>query len=215
MQRGFCTDRHTPISPSSVMKLQFLQLFLTVFATAEKIPDFVVPGKCPNVDEDKLWQEQKPNHSKFGGVWYEFSLINNPYQLIDKCVRNEFKFDGQQFEVTETGLTAEGHLLKRKGTMYPSTFGEPHWTMDMENAAAGPVVILETDYDNYACLYTCLDVRYGYEVEFAFIMSRSPTPAEEYVWRCEKVFKDLDVDASSFKKTIQGSSCPYDTQKSL
>lgn len=77
------------------------------------------------------------------------------------------------------------------------------------------MVILETDYENYACLYTCIDIHLGYEVEIAAIQSRSPDPSDEQVWRCEKAFKSLDVDISRLRKVVQGSSCPYDTLKSL
>ncbi|ROT83834.1 Crustacyanin-C1 subunit [Penaeus vannamei] len=39
--------------------------------------------------------------------------------------------------------------------------------------------------------------------------------SDQYLRRCEAAFKEIGVDVSRFAKTVQGSNCPYDTQKSL
>lgn len=48
--------------------------FLAVVAAvaADKIPDFVVPGRCPAVDEKSLFDEQIPNHPKVCKTYIEF-----------------------------------------------------------------------------------------------------------------------------------------------
>ncbi|KAG7177236.1 crustacyanin-C1 subunit-like [Homarus americanus] len=194
--------------------LSILMVFVASVA-ADKIPDFVVPGKCASVDRNKLWAEQTPNRNNYAGVWYQFALTNNPYQLIEKCVRNEYSFDGEQFVITSTGIAYDGNLLKRNGKLYPNPFGEPHLSIDYENSFAAPLVILETDYSNYACLYSCIDYNFGYHSDFSFIFSRSANLADKYVKKCEAAFKNINVDTTRFVKTVQGSSCPYDTQKKL
>ncbi|XP_071551621.1 crustacyanin-A1 subunit-like [Panulirus ornatus] len=190
-------------------------LVLVAAAAADKIPNFVVLGQCPAVDENKLWGEQVPNHSRFAGVWYEFGLTTNPYQLIEKCVRNEYFFDDEQFTVKSTGIAADGNLLRLNGQVYPNPMGDPHLTIDYENSFASPFVVLETDYTNYACTYSCVDFNSGYYTDFAFIFSRSPSLDDRYVKKCEAAFKNINVDTSRFVKTIQGRDCPYDTQKTL
>merc|ERR1711915_911190 len=79
-----------------------LVLVAVACAVADKVPDFVIKGKCPVVDEQKLWQSQKPNHSKFGGIWYQYALTNNPYQLLDQCVRLDYEFNGNGFNAKAT-----------------------------------------------------------------------------------------------------------------
>nr|XP_027238710.1 uncharacterized protein LOC113829724 [Penaeus vannamei] len=87
------------LHPLIVITMNTSLFFLAAVAAvaADKIPDFVVPGKCPVVDEKSLFDEQIPNHPKYAGVWYEIALTNNPYQLLKQCVRNEYSFGKMDF----------------------------------------------------------------------------------------------------------------------
>ncbi|XP_066942558.1 crustacyanin-C1 subunit-like [Macrobrachium rosenbergii] len=192
-----------------------LVLVAVACAVADKVPDFVIKGKCPVVDERKLWEEQRPNHSKFGGTWYQYAITNNPYQLLDQCVRLQYDFNGQSFDASATGITADGKLLKRFGDIAPMPLGDPHLMVAFEESFAAPLVILETDYDNYACLYSCMDYNFGYYSDFSFIFTRDSTPNDSHVRKCEAAFKNIGIDTSRFFKTVQGSNCPYETQKTL
>lgn len=44
------------------MNAALILFALFAAVAADKIPDFVVPGKCPVVDEKALFEQQKPNH---------------------------------------------------------------------------------------------------------------------------------------------------------
>ncbi|XP_042855416.1 crustacyanin-C1 subunit-like isoform X2 [Penaeus japonicus] len=196
------------------MKTSLLFLALVAVAAADKIPDFVVPGKCPAVDEKILYDQQKPNHSKYAGVWYEIAITNNPYQLIKQCVRNEYSFDGTRFTAKSTGVDAKGSAITRNGQILPNPFGEPHLSVDYEASFIAPYVILDTDYENFACIYSCTGNNFGYYSDFAFIFSRSPSLSDRYYRRCESAFMNIGVDPSRFTKTTQGSSCPYNSYRS-
>merc|ERR1712121_220154 len=187
-----------------------LAVALATYATADKVPDFVIKGKCPAIDEVTLWQQQKPNHSKFGGLWYQYALTNNPYQLIDRCARNQYTFNGKA-----TGINAEGQMMKRTGDLSPMPLGDPHLMIALENSFPAPLVILESDYSSYACLYSCMAYNFDYYSDFSFIFTRSPNPSAADVNKCEKVFKDIGLDTSRFQKTIQGADCPYNTLDTL
>ncbi|ROT83849.1 crustacyanin subunit C [Penaeus vannamei] len=193
----------------------FFVAFVAAVA-ADKIPDFLVPGKCPAVNEKALFEKQIPNHSKYAGVWYEIALTNNPYQLLKQCVRNEYSFDGSKFIAKSTGINADGNLMSTTARFFPcllETLISPSTTKDVTFTA--PYVILDTDYENFSCIYSCVEFNYGYYADFAFIFSRSPSLSDQYLRRCEAAFKEIGVDVSRFAKTVQGSNCPYDTQKSL
>ncbi|ROT83858.1 crustacyanin subunit C [Penaeus vannamei] len=192
----------------------FFVAFVAAVA-ADKIPDFLVPGKCPAVNEKALFEQQIPNHSKYAGVWYEIALTNNPYQLLKQCVRNEYSFDGSKFIAKSTGINADGNLMRHNGQVLPMPLGDPHLSIDYEGSFTAPYVILDTDYENFSCIYSCVEFNYGYYADFAFIFSRSPKLSDQYLRRCEAAFKEIGVDVSRFAKTVQGSNCPYDTQKSL
>merc|ERR1719244_395591 len=194
------------------MNTLVLLLALVAAVAADKIPDFVVPGKCPALDTKTLWEQQFPNHPRYGGVWYEIALTNNPYQVLKQCVRNELEFDGEKFSAKSTGINAEGNLMRRNGQVLPMPLGDPHLAVDYEESFMAPYVILDTDYENFSCIYSCVEYNFGYKSDFAFIWSRNPTMSDQHLRRCETAFKNIDVDTSRFNKIVQGSSCPYDPQ---
>merc|ERR1719244_6536 len=197
------------------MNTPVLLLALVAAVAADRIPDFVVPGKCPAVDTQTLWEQQVPNHPRYAGTWYEVAITNNPYQLLKQCVRNELDFDGEKFSAKSTGINAEGNLMRRNGQVLPMPLGDPHLSIDFEGSFMAPHYILDTDYENYSCVYSCVEYNYGYYTDFAFIMSRSPSMSNEYVKRCENAFKNVGVDLNRFVRTTQGSGCPYDSQDAL
>ncbi|XP_042865083.1 crustacyanin-C1 subunit-like [Penaeus japonicus] len=104
---------------------------------------------------------------------------------------------------------------KRNGQILPMPLGDPHLSVDYEGSFIAPFVILDTDYENFSCIYSCTEYNFGYYSDFSFIFSRSPSLSEKYLRRCEAAFKNIGVDVSRFAKTVQGSNCPYDTQESL
>ncbi|XP_042856885.1 crustacyanin-C1 subunit-like [Penaeus japonicus] len=197
------------------MKSSLIVLALVAVVAADKIPDFVVPGKCPAVDKKALFDSQKPNYPKFSGVWYEIALTKNPYQLLQQCVRNEFSFDGKKFTAKSTGINADGNLMRRNGQIVAMPLGDPNLSIDYEGSFMAPFVILDTDYENFACIHSCVDFNQGYFTDFAFIFSRSPSMSAQHLKQCETAFKNVGFDNSRFVKTVQGASCPYETQKAL
>ncbi|XP_068226348.1 crustacyanin-C1 subunit-like [Palaemon carinicauda] len=182
---------------------------LVAAAAADVVPDFVIKGKCPAVDEHKLWTEQLPNHYKFGGVWYQHALSTNPYQLLKRCVRIQYDFDGKGFDVKAVGLTSEGSQLKRTGKIVPMPLGDPHLMINLENSFPAPLIILDTDYDNYACLYSCMDYNYEHHSDFAFFFARTPDAYDKYNNKCIAAFDGIGFDSNRLIKTEQGTTCNY------
>merc|ERR1712198_98243 len=176
------------------------------------IPDFLVEGQCPTVDEKSLWEQQKPNHELFAGKWYEVALTKNPYQLVKECTHSNLTYNEKGFEHVTMGLGADGKFLRRDGVTNPFTTGAhtstPHLAIqfDMPSFAA-PFVILDTDYKSYACIYSCMDFNGGYLSDFGFIWSRNPDiPGHQ----CKDAFAKISVDAARFQAVKQGDDCNYD-----
>ncbi|XP_037800115.1 crustacyanin-C1 subunit-like [Penaeus monodon] len=191
----------------SNMKSSVIVLALVAVVAANKIPDFVVPGKCPSVDKTAFFDLQR-----FAGVWYETALTKNPYQLLHQCVRNEYSFDGHKITAKTTGINAEGRTATRHGQIAPMPLGEANLSIDYEGCFLAPFVIVDTDYENFACIHSCVDFSRGYFADFAFIFSRSPSMSDQHMRRCETAFRNIGLDTSRFTKTVQGHSCRYDTQ---
>nr|QDH76668.1 crustacyanin-like lipocalin [Palaemon carinicauda] len=192
-----------------------LLLVVTVVVVADEVPDFVTQGKCPAVDEQKLWEQQLPRHADFGGVWYQQAISTNPYQLLKKCVRIQYDYNGKYFNVRGVGLTSEGTELKRIGKLSPMPLGDPHLMINLENSFPAPLVILDTDYNNYACMYSCMDYNYGYHSDFAFFFARSPDAYDKYINKCKAALDNIGVDSSRLIRTEQGRDCNYDQLKKL
>ncbi|XP_063598330.1 crustacyanin-C1 subunit-like [Penaeus indicus] len=195
------------------MNAALILFALFAVVAADKIPDFVVPGKCPVVDEKTLFEQQKPNYSRYAGVWYEIALTDNPYQLLEKCVLNEYSFDGTKFTAISSGIGGDGNTMTRNGQILPMPLGEPHLSVNYEESWIAPYVILDTDYENFSCIYSCTEYNFGYYSDFSFIFSRSPSLSDKYIRRCEAAFSKIGVDMSRFTKTVQGYSCSYDSLK--
>jgi len=41
--------------------------------------------------------------------------------------------------------------------------------------------LIETDYDNYAAVYSCADILGLFKIEYGWLLARSRTPSEEVV----------------------------------
>merc|ERR1711962_1493062 len=62
------------------------------------VPNFLVPGQCPVVNEKALWAEQKPNHPKYDGRWFEVARSRNPFQLVKQCTKSDLTYNGAGFD---------------------------------------------------------------------------------------------------------------------
>ncbi|XP_064084944.1 crustacyanin-C1 subunit-like [Macrobrachium nipponense] len=195
------------------MLTKILLLVSLTAVVADVVPDFVIKGKCPAIDEHKLWREQLPNHYKFGGVWYQQAISTNPYQHLKKCVRIQYDFNGKGFDVKGVGITPEGNKLKRVGKIEPMPLGDPHLMINLENSFPAPLIILDTDYNNYACLYSCIDYNYDHHSDFSFFFARAPDAYDKYVDKCRAAFDSIGVDSNRLIKTEQGNECDYEELK--
>ncbi|CAL4166092.1 unnamed protein product, partial [Meganyctiphanes norvegica] len=188
-------------------------------ADASTVPDFVVEGTCPVVDEKALWDKQKPNHAKFAGVWYEVARTNNPYQLVKECTHSKLTYlQDKGFQHVTMGLDAEGGL-RRDGVTFPFITGAnaatPHLSIQFENPSfAAPFVILDTDYDSYACIYSCMDFNNRYVSDFGFVWSRVPDMHPTKFDKCKAAFASISVDTGRLETVKHGDTCNYSNLQS-
>ncbi|CAL4106417.1 unnamed protein product [Meganyctiphanes norvegica] len=212
------------------MKTLILLLPLVVLAAAQsssfsvrnKLPDFLVPGQCPTVDEKTLWFQQVPNHNRYAGRWYETARSKNDFQLVKQCTKNELSYDGPGFGFRHitTGLDANGQPLRRDGVTYPFTTGAntetPHLSIQFDQPSfASPYVILATDYDNYSCIYSCTDYNGNFVSDFLHVWSRSPNMNQNHFNKCVEVYRKHGLDVNRLEIIDQGANCNYDSVDSL
>merc|ERR1712055_117756 len=213
-------------SDTNTMKTIALILPLVVLAVAdrgsvrEKLPSFLIPGQCPVVDEKALWAEQKPNHPKFAGRWYETLISKNAFQLVKQCTKSDLTYNNRGFDHITTGLDGSGTPIRREGVTYDFTTGAnretPHLSIQFEQPSfAAPYVLLDTDYDNYSCIYSCMDYNGNFVSDFMFVWSRSPDMEAQYLDKCLVAYRKAGLDVNRLEKVTQGSDCDYEGQDSL
>ena len=78
---------------------------------------------------------------------------------------------------------------------------------------AGDYKVLETDYENYTVVYTCIGVPHVFNIEYAWILTREANPSEEVMNKALSVLaaKVPKYNISALQSTPQGSACPYST----
>merc|ERR1712180_271040 len=172
------------------------------------VPNFLVSGQCPVVNEKALWAEQKPNHPKYGGRWFEVARSKNPFQLVKQCTKSDLTYNGAGFDHITSGLDQNGLPTRREGTTFEFTTGAnrqtPHLSIQFEQPSfAAPYVILDTDYDG------------DLVSDFLFVWSRSPAMETQHFDRCLVAFRKAGLDVNRLEKVTQGSDCDYEGQDGL
>ena len=77
------------------------------------------------------------------------------------------------------------------------------------NPSSSNYKVLATDYDTYTIVYSC-DQRYGmYFSEYAWIMTRDPTPSDAIVDEMRLQLEGYGYDTSTMRRTFQGEGCEY------
>lgn len=85
---------------------------------------------------------------------------------------------------------------------------------------AGDYKVLETDYDNYTVIYTCMGLPGLFNIEYVWILTRDANPSEDVINTALEVIaaKVPKYDTTALKLTPQGegalasgAACPYDT----
>ena len=84
--------------------------------------------------------------------------------------------------------------------------------LDGLNFIKAPYTIVDTDYDNYAFVYSCYEILGFYHTEIFWILTRQSNPGEEVVNKYLKhVEERYGFTADKFRKrTIQGNDVCFD-----
>ncbi|XP_037511020.1 lopap-like [Rhipicephalus sanguineus] len=161
-------------------------VWLAMLLEATAVCAMVMPGLCPTLKE----KDEFDLH-RFMGTWYE--VLRTPFiiEYMVKCVRFHCLDKGEENSVglkvlgerspvaavfttgdRGDGLSIDGEILTRDAN---SPYG-----IRLKGASfhyASPMIVLDTDYDNYAVLWACENNIISGIVrrENIWVLSRSPT----------------------------------------
>ncbi|ROT83810.1 crustacyanin subunit A [Penaeus vannamei] len=168
--------------------------------SADGIPDFVVPGRCA-----KVANQDKFDLRRYSGRWYQTQIIDNAYQPYTRCIHSNYDYSDSDygFKVTTAGFSPNNEYLRLQGKIYPTKdFPAAHMLIDFPTVFAAPYEVIETDYDSYSCVYSCIDWN-GYKSEFVFRLPVQRTTS------APPSSRKNGVDFSSFNEVAHTAECVY------
>lgn len=133
--------------------------------------------------------------------------MDNAYQPYTRCIHSNYDYSDSfnGFRVTTAGFSPNNEYLRLQGKIYPTKdFPPAHMLIDFPTVFAAPYEVIETDYDSYACVYSCIDTD-KYKSEFGFVFSRTPQNSGPAIDRCASVFRRNGVDFSLFMLLIEAN----------
>ncbi|XP_071533403.1 uncharacterized protein [Panulirus ornatus] len=170
------------------------------------IPKFLEFGECPHVKIDP-----NTNFERYSGIWFNIETVPNEYSNVVSCSMTNYTWIGDLMTAVERGLNAEGTKVRQNSLMRP-TEGQPGvLTVDAEGVPSAPYQIVSTDYDNYACVHSCMAFM-GFRAAFSWVFTRVPNPDQTYVTLCRDVLAEQGIDPTHMKTVSHGKDCPYMTK---
>ncbi|ROT83804.1 crustacyanin subunit A [Penaeus vannamei] len=175
---------------------------LVALVSADGIPDFVVPGRCA-----KVANQDKFDLRRYSGRWYQTQIIDNAYQPYTRCIHSNYDYSDSDygFKVTTAGFSPNNEYSDCRARSTHKGLPAAHM---LSYVFAAPYEVVETDYDSYSCVYSCIDWN-GYKSEFGFVFSRTPQTSGPANDKCASVFRKNGVDFALFNDVAHTAECVY------
>ncbi|XP_064116301.1 apolipoprotein D-like [Macrobrachium nipponense] len=154
-------------------------------------------GGCPEV---KLKENFSPD--KYLGNWYEIQSQPSIFQTIKSCMSSSYKMVGDEIQVSSKGLDSSGSPATNTATLSIDPKNPAHMTTDFVPGISPPYDIVDTDYDTFSCIHSCVSIM-GMKTEFVFIYSRNRTLNPESVKHCRSIFESYGIDTSGLVDVVQ------------
>ncbi|XP_050703383.1 crustacyanin-A2 subunit-like isoform X4 [Eriocheir sinensis] len=181
----------------------FLSLFQGGRVDSFGIPEFLEFGECAPVKP-----QENLNFERYSGIWFNIEMVPNEYVNILSCAMANYTWEGDLMVVEERGLSDAGMKMRQFSSMYP-TEGQPGvLTVNAEGVPSAPYVVVDTDYEHYSCVHSCLAMM-GFRAAFSWVFSRHPTLDPAMLQLCHDRLNEWNVDTSTMVPMTQGKECPY------
>ncbi|XP_018011458.1 crustacyanin-A2 subunit [Hyalella azteca] len=167
-------------------------------------PSFLRFGSCSEVPV-----QGGLNLQKFAGLWYTVEKMPNEYDPAKFCINTQYSYHGDHMESVQRGLYEDRSKQKLMTFLVVPNVTDPVMTVIADGMPNAPLKIIATDYDNYACMYTCLGF-VGLKAEFGMVLTRQALPPPSAVQVCRDLFENsTDMNISTMEIIEQGKNCPY------
>ncbi|KAK2578716.1 hypothetical protein KPH14_007792 [Odynerus spinipes] len=188
-------------------RVAMLRLSIILFLATTAMAQVPGLGACPKVQYMTNFEAQK-----YTGLWYEVERYFAVFELGGKCVTANYSLNdngtvtvvnSQISYITGTPSSIDG-VARFEGkpkdakllVTFPSlliSFDAPYW-------------ILETDYDNYAVVWSCTNIGLV-SAKFAWLLTREPSPSLAVMEKAYAVLDRNGISRAYFIRTDQ-KNCP-------
>jgi len=192
----------------------FLALVVLVHHGQTQMTRTIGAGECPEKNV-----VQNFNVSRFTGLWYETSRSLAALELGGKCPRVQYTLNPNNGEVAAVytiidRLTGNQRFLAAKARPAdPERVPQEGRYLAVVNTASlyflgqlpvqAPFNLLDTDYDNYAVVWSCFSVGKTFYGGGAVILSRTPVVSDEIQAAINATIQREDLAGLPFKPTDQ------------
>ncbi|KAG5674884.1 hypothetical protein PVAND_004829 [Polypedilum vanderplanki] len=176
-----------------------------IFSVNAQIPSF---GRCPEYDAKPDFDKEK-----FLGTWFEVERYFTVTEIVSKCIKVIYerrpemsKFISIIFLTfcsnnVETIISGKFSLIGKGGD---GRFNVRYESFPLNYNAS--LVVLDTDYKNYAVVWSCSNITPFGHTESAWLLTRSITPSGNVLQAAYGVLDKYKINRSFFVKTDQ-SNC--------
>ncbi|XP_039672292.1 apolipoprotein D-like [Perca fluviatilis] len=174
---------------------------LTLLSVLVANAQFIMPGRCPKpaVQEDF-------DATRYVGKWYDIQRLPNTFQKGECATATYTLSPGFGFGALNRELLADGTIISVIASAIAEDPSEPaKLQIFYENDAPVPYWVLSTDYDNYALVYSCIELG-AMHAAHASILSRQPTLPEETIKELHGTLSSFGVGVDKLLTTNQDTA---------
>ncbi|XP_073846742.1 apolipoprotein D-like [Musca autumnalis] len=163
----------------------------------------VYPGACP----ENIKTVESLDLQKYLGSWYEYAKYPVYFESEGKCVTAKYTLNA------DNTVKVENSLVNEKSNVYENIIGSASVVAPGKLLVKFPVSpaynvssnywVLDTDYENYATVYSCTPLTNESHATIVWILTRAQIPNAAVIDKAANALKENNISLLPLKITNQ------------